>query len=409
MLTELARQKTIEAPAQYLWLTLADPEPRHNGQFIYSGGLIDAMIETGARIDILGLARSRDIPSTRNAAPNASWWLSDNLRRSSWRSLLSVLPGIADRAWTPQLRRRLQERLAARKWDAIVFDSISVGWALGQVLRHYPDRASRPRLIYISHNHERSLRAQIAGNHPNFLKRQVLRFDAVKTGWLESRMLDAVDMVTAITPEDRMLYLADRPDRRVEVLTPGYSGQKAVTRHITPAQPRRAIILGSFDWIAKRINLEQFIAVADPLFAAGNAELQVVGSADEDFLRYMRGRVSATRFTGTVDGVLDFMREARVALVVERFGGGFKLKVLDYIFNRMPILALNGSVAGVPLQHQDSILYYPDYAALARGALQVIDDFEQLNRLHDRAYDACRDGFHWTSRGTQLATAIGAL
>src|SRR3546814_6953272 len=96
------------------------------------------------------------------------------------------------------------------------------------------------------------------------------------------------------------------------------------------------------------------------------------------------------------------MREARVAVVVELFGGGFKLKVLDYIFNRMPILALSGSVAGVPLQHQDSILYYPDYAALARGALQVIDDFEQLNRLHDRAYDACRASFHWTSRGTQL-------
>src|SRR3546814_3903507 len=67
-------------------ISLADPEPRHNGQFIYSGGLIDAMIETGARIDILGLARSRDTPPSRNTAPNASWWLSDNLRRSSWRS-----------------------------------------------------------------------------------------------------------------------------------------------------------------------------------------------------------------------------------------------------------------------------------------------------------------------------------
>src|SRR3546814_15737142 len=138
-----------------------------------------------------------------------------------------------------------------------------------------------------------------------------------------------------------------------------------------------------------------------------SSDLQVVGSADEDFLRYMRGRVSATRFTGTVDGVLDFMREARVALVVERFGGGFKLKVLDYIFNRMPILALSGSVAGVPLQHQDSILYYPDYAALARGALQVIDDFEPLNRLHDRAYASCPDSFLCTTPGPQQATANG--
>src|SRR3546814_19344242 len=98
-------------------------------------------------------------------------------------------------------------------------------------------------------------------------------------------MLDAVDMVTAITPEDRMLYLADRPDRRVEVLTPGYSGQKAVTRHITQAQPRRAIILGSFDWIAKRINPATLIAVEDPLFPASHADLPLVGSAQAAFLR----------------------------------------------------------------------------------------------------------------------------
>src|SRR5512146_2330044 len=39
-----------------LWLTLADPEPRHNGQFVYSGGLIDAL---AAEVDVtvLGLAR----------------------------------------------------------------------------------------------------------------------------------------------------------------------------------------------------------------------------------------------------------------------------------------------------------------------------------------------------------------
>src|SRR3546814_19037885 len=82
-------------------------------------------------------------------------------------------------------------------------------------------RTSRPRLIYISHNHERSLRAQIAGNHPNLVKRHVLRLDDLKTGWLESRMLDAVDMVTAITTEQRKLYLADRLDGREEGLTAG--------------------------------------------------------------------------------------------------------------------------------------------------------------------------------------------
>ena len=31
-----------------LWLTLADPEPQHNGQYVYSGGLIDSVAATGS-------------------------------------------------------------------------------------------------------------------------------------------------------------------------------------------------------------------------------------------------------------------------------------------------------------------------------------------------------------------------
>jgi glycosyltransferase involved in cell wall biosynthesis len=168
------------------------------------------------------------------------------------------------------------------------------------------------------------------------------------------------------------------------------------------------VIVGSFDWIAKRMNLLEFIAVADPIFAAGHAELEVVGSAEAGFLDQLRKQVRATRFTGTVGTVISFMQQARIALVPERHGGGFKLKVLDYVFNRMPILALEGSVAGLPLDQADSILLYPDHAALARGALRLIDDVQRLNELHDRAYDVCRERFAWSSRGEQLVRMMEA-
>lgn len=393
-----------------LWLTLADPEPRHNGQYIYSGGLIDAMVACGVDMHVIGLARpdSPPRPVGRINGHGVHWWLVGHQPRASWQSLISVLPHIADRSWTPDLRQLLTDKLREEHWDAMVFDGISVGWALDAVLQQFPDPARRPRLVYISHNHEASLRREVATEHEEFLKRQVLRYDALKAARLEDAMVDAVDLVTAITAEDAARYLNRRPDKRVEVLTPGYAGIRTDQRRITSATPRRAVIVGSFDWIAKRMNLEQFVAVADPLFARHGAELQVIGSAEESFLSQMRRKTVATQFTGPVDGVQAFMQEARIALVPERHGGGFKLKVLDYIFNRMPILALDGSVAGVPLRQNDSILLYQNYETLARGVLQVIDDCERLNQLQDRAFDACRDNFNWSSRGEALLTAMAA-
>jgi polysaccharide biosynthesis protein PslH len=108
-----------------------------------------------------------------------------------------------------------------------------------------------------------------------------------------------------------------------------------------------------------------------------------------------------------VESVTSYMDQARLAIVPERTGGGFKLKVLDYVFNRMPILALSGSVAGVPLRDEESILLYPDHEGLARGVLRAINDIDLLNRLQDLAYTACSEKFDWNSRGRQLLSAIG--
>lgn len=392
-----------------LWLTLADPEPQLNGQYMYSGGLLNAFARAGAEVEVLGLQRPESERRYGDVQDGIRWWVLEHAPQSAWCSLASTMPHIVHRCMTPAIRRELDGLLASDGWDGIVFDNLSTGWALGPVLARYPDRRNRPKLIYISHNHETSLRAQVAVNHPSFLKRQAMRIDAFKVARLERALLDSVDLITAITPEDRDRYRWQQPGKRIDVITPGYHGRDVAERRLTPELPRRAIIVGSFDWVAKRLNLEEFVAAADPVFAAQGAELEVVGSADESFLKRLRRQARATRFVGTVDKLEGYMDRARVAIVPERSGGGFKLKVLDYVFNRLPILALNGSVAGVPLRHNEGILLFDGHEALARGVLSVMDDLELLNRLQNDAYASCRTQFDWGCRGRQLYSAIAAL
>ena len=391
-----------------LWLTLADPEPRHNGQFVYSGGLIDSVAEAGGDIEVLGLGRSDSSTANGRRGRHVVWWLPDDPPYSHWGSLASSLPHTAYRCYTTGMRHILDKLLKRGGWDGIVFDGISTGWALPRVLDHYAGRSDRPRLVYISHNHEESLRTQIAESQPLFLKRQAIRLDALKVSRLERELVDAVDFITAITQEDLRLYQRRRCDKPMGVLTPGYCGRRLGKRRITGALPRRAVIVGSFDWIAKRMNLDEFVDIADPMFAEAGAELQAVGSADEGFLQQLRQRTVATGFTGTVPDIEPYLDQARIAIVPERNGGGFKLKVLEYVFNRVPVFALDGSFAGVPLIHNDSVMLYPDHAALAHGVLEAIDDVDRLNRLQERAFVACSDRFDWSSRGRQLVSAIAS-
>jgi glycosyltransferase involved in cell wall biosynthesis len=169
--------------------------------------------------------------------------------------------------------------------------------------------------------------------------------------------------------------------------------------------PRRAIIVGSFDWVAKRQALVALLEAADLLFAHAGIELYVVGQADESFLNRLRRSTRATIFTGRVEDVAIYMREARLAIVPDRMPG-FKLKGLDYVFNALPIFALAGSLPGMPLADGESARFFSDYGHLAAGVITAIDDLETLNRLHERAYDICRDQFDWNTIGRRLRFVI---
>jgi glycosyltransferase involved in cell wall biosynthesis len=389
-----------------LWFSLADPDPPTNGQFIYSKGLIHAVAAAGAAVHVVALDRPESQHRDQHCADGLSWSLAAHRPRPLWRGLTTRMPLIASRVMTPQMRRLAQMTIDQGGWDAVIFDSVAPGWMLPQVLRRWPNSKTRPRLIYIAHNHEANIARQFAADEPRPLRRLVKHADALRVDRLERSLVDAADLVTSNSPEDCRRFQSARPARDTIFLPPGYDGSRTGARTITAETPRRAMIVGSFDWPTKRQSLEEFLAVADRQFAAANVELLIVGSAEPAYLDQLRKNLLATRFTGRVADVAPYFGQARLALVPDRIGG-FKLKTLDYVFNRLPILALAGSVPGVPLQPGEGVILTPDHAALARTVLSMIDDFGLLNRLQDNAYLACRDRFDWPSIGRQLLAAIG--
>lgn len=392
-----------------LWITWTDPQPEHDGQRIYSGRLIDAVAEAGGLVDVLCFASDGSPRRHGTAEGRILWWPVARTPRPSWASLLSRLPNVAYRSDTGAMRQAFRWSATERPWDAVVLDGLWAGWALPLVDELHGHGRRRPQVIYISHNHEESTRARVADDYRgNILMKSALRLDSVKARRLERRMVDRADLVTAITPEDAERFAARRADKRLAVLPPGYAGQRVPRRLITSDHPRRAIIVGSFDWLAKQMNLERFLGVADPLFAAAGTELHIIGNGNPAFIDQLRAQVRATRFIGTVPSVEPHLADARIAVVPELTGGGFKLKVLDYVFNRLPIAALHGSVAGVPLRAPDSLLGFATLEDLARGVVATIDNLPLLNALQDRAYVACADRFDWRRRGEWLLAQVAS-
>lgn len=388
---------------QCLWLTLADPDPATNGQLVYSKGLIEAARDAGAILRVIGLAR-RENPRSVSRLLAIDWRLADEQAQPAWRRLLSPVPVVAHRGNVPHMRRLLDEALEERPWDTIVFDSISSGWALRRVMRHCRQSLPPPRVVYIAHNHERTVGWRIAKTARG-LRRLVKAVDYLKVRRLERRLIASADVVTSNTPDDCRRFAADAKGRSIVFLPPGFGGPRVEARTIDDGVPRRAILVSSLDWAPKRTAVEAFLAASAAMLAREGIGLQVVGEAEPAYLESLRRRYPSVDFVGRVDDVRPYMAKARLALVTDLLGG-FKLKGLDYVFNRLPILAMRIALPGMPLEEGASIGLYDSHAALAEGVVELMDDFPRLNAWQGAAYDACADRFDWPRIGHHLVQHI---
>ena len=390
-----------------LWISRHVPYPMNEGLKVYSAKLSEALAQAGAFVRVLGFGSTAATPKNR---AHMEWVAVPGDRRRTAIALLNRFPLTAAVDSTSAYRALLEEQLR-EPWDAIIFDSYGTGWALDRckVYRSTP-LGAKTVLVHVSHNHEEVLWHSMARQAEAGLpKRLALWQNYYKVRGLERRLLREVDLVSAITIEDEQALRAHRSDNNTLTLTPGYDGGVAPERVIDASVPRRAVVVGSFQWVVKRENLARFVEHADARFAANDIELVVAGDVPDDLKQTLLATCRATRFEGFVADLAPFLACARIAIVPELIGGGFKLKFLDYIFGRVPVATVDAAAAGLPQKLREELITSTDFAGLTTAIIEHIDRLEHLNRLQTAAFEQARTLYRWEDRGLQLKQRIAEL
>jgi glycosyltransferase involved in cell wall biosynthesis len=384
-----------------LWIGRYMPYPLDAGAKVYSARVAESLAATGAFVRFLGHGQASE-----NAHAGIDWVAVPGARKGQFAGLFSRLPIAAAIDATPQYTALLDAQLQ-EQWDVLVLDGYGTGWALERCRRYAAQR--RCVIVHVSHNHEEILWRDMARHADEALpKRIALWLNYRKVRALERRVVDAVDLVTAITAED-----ADALNRsgkaRTLILTPGYAGPVAAERRITAATPRRIILVGSFRWAVKQENLTRFLELADVRLAENGIGLDIVGDVPEELLASLQPRCRATTFHGFVEDTAPLLAQARIAVVPELIGGGFKLKLLDYLFARVPIATLAGAAAGLSPLLRDQLLQADDLDMLVKDIVSNIDAIDMLNEMQERAFRHAESLFRWEDRGRQLRQAMAQI
>lgn len=107
--------------------------------------------------------------------------------------------------------------------------------------------------------------------------------------------------------------------------------------------------------------------------------------------------------------VAPYLEQARFGIMADRIGGGFKLKMLDYIFAGLPLAAIEDQVAGLPLVAGTDMIAADTVERLCARVIAAIDDIGLLDRMRKSALARCSGRFDWSDRGRDLLHVIAHL
>jgi polysaccharide biosynthesis protein PslH len=391
-----------------LWLGRTLPLPLSAGDRIYSANLAGAVAREGARVVFLGLDNF-DEPGgdLTHLDPRVRWQLVPGAPRFRPLSLFSSFPMVGARFATEQYRKAIAHELALNIYDVVVFDQYGMSWAVTEVQRF---ARNQPMMVHLSHNFETSVTDQIARNFTgDWLRKLLLHENARKTRAAEEHLAHCCNLLVALTEQDSAAFVEINPALRCIVLPPGYAGAKQRTRTLDQTVPRRVIMVGSFSWIAKQMNLERFLEAANVPFTRDRLELHIVGIVPPPLLSRLQLRFPWVVFRGFVDDLTEEFRNARLALVPEEIGGGFKLKILDYIFSRVPIAAVETALNGIPNQLKSQFVVDRDIRTLVATIVATIDDTDRLNVMQNRTFELAENLFSWDVNGHRFLEALEAI
>jgi hypothetical protein len=135
----------------------------------------------------------------------------------------------------------------------------------------------------------------------------------------------------------------------------------------------------------------------------------VVGKARPEYAAYIERRYSCVQFHANVPTILPYLQQARIGLIAETVGGGFKLKTLDYAFGHLPIAALKQALGGVDLDSGVDAIVESSLPALMASIVTRMDDFDFLNAAAARTYARFEKCYRWPERGQTLLSVLGSL
>jgi glycosyltransferase involved in cell wall biosynthesis len=137
------------------------------------------------------------------------------------------------------------------------------------------------------------------------------------------------------------------------------------------------------------------------------ARFRVVGRRPEAVADV--GQIDGVDLVGSVDDLRDELVRTDVSVCPIRFGGGTRLKVVEGLANRLPMVSTTKGCEGIDVHHDEHLLIADDPAAFAAACVRLARDEPLRQRLSHAGAECFTDRYQWSTIGAAFAAFAGSI
>ena len=302
------------------------------------------------------------------------------------KSIFTSEPFMYLRYESGEMRSFLKKLRHKNKYDFVFFNNIHTG--------QYYTSCSGLRKVVDLHNNDSVIMKRWADRQTNPVKKKLGKIQAEYVADYLKKSLPEMNVVITVSEKEKEQMQNFAPDTRFIVADNGvdidfYQPQKNENK-----EPN-LLYTGDMAWWP---NTDASLFFLDEIFPEiqnrePEARVILAGRRPPEQLASRAGKY--IEITGFVEDMRTYFNRAKAFIVPLRVGGGTRLKILEAMAMKIPIVSTSVGCEGLEVENEKHLLIRDDPKEFAQAVLRLLSDEDLRNRLVKNAYELVAQKYDW--------------
>lgn len=377
--------------SRILFLSRWFPDPPNNGSKLRIFNLLRGLAD---RHDVMLLSFGQDpVPPSPDTLLSSlcthieviPWKPYDPTSLRARIGFLSLRPRFVVDTYSSQMHAAIKRALSSQSFDAIIASQVDMT-LYSPTFGNVPALFEEVELatLYEQYSQAPSLARRLRYGLTWAKHRRFLRF-----------RLNDFTACTVVSEQERRLLQRVAPHFSAVSIIPNCIDVAACAAVQAVPQENRLIFSGSLTYEANYEAMTWFLERVFPLIKEQIPHVDLLITGDHGHRPLPNAR--DVTLTGFVDDVKPLVASASVSLAPILTGGGTRLKILEAMALRTPVVATAKGAEGLDIQHDEHFLLADDPGQFARAVVHLIRNPADRQRLSENAFDLVHSRYNWSS------------